>query len=1545
METLERNRVFSIGEIENLKKNTNDLMLQAIEISGNFNGMVEELSALAGRIPPEAGNVLSGVLAGYRKDFVYGDYEELRNCSERLFGKLIAEIPQKDTDTAKIFSEIKVNVFKTGQTVDSLRFLLAPGTMNLSFVGFCRRADRILTQNTVLTEKEKMEKAVQKLGYVPSCTYGNDPVNLITGNFLLQETDLQISGIPFLKFERFYDSLNRKKGIFGRGWRTNLDIFRDMYENTQSKDYKTDNGSIIFDESGNIAEIVSDIGRKFRFLYEGDHLVGVSDDRGRKITYEYENNKLSAVIDPMGHRCSYRYGKSGRIEKIIDACGRIIIENQYDDLKRVSCQLLPDGRKIQYIYPSEEKYTEIIFPDGHITRYHYDDMLNRYKTTDENNCPIYDLSGYRYQDRIKALKVQSEYETDEQGKAVRLIRGRTWDEIHYGSNGCPDRICLGEGGQFSFIYDDCNRIAIKTDGNGNTRKYEYDLCDRLTAISYPDGTRACYEYDASGRLTHLTQNTGREYAIQYDKIGRMTHITEQDTRLEFIYDEAGNVSRMITQDGKEIHCDKAGIEKMLSALTTNIEIEQPVQEDHDRAGNIVRQRFRDGREFIYEYDCMNRVVRLVQNGKSEFLFCYENGRCVKKTDPTGQETCYQYDGYGRLQSLTDGMGNVFSMTQMKEMTGDVNNEAERRPDFSVEVTDEIAQTGVTEIRDECGRLIRRTFADIISCYEYNTGYQISRIVHKQKEEILEELVYQYDRNDNCVAVDKYRRDCPADSGCFTYEYDALGRLQTVRKDGAVQAEYGYDSLGNRTKKKEQNRDHRYSYDKRNILCYTDVKETRLPKEDVRITCRRESEEKKEYMVQKEGHSYRVVYRELPEAVLEDGTVRYLLTDHLGSVLRVIREDGSTESIHSYDEFGVAKESQPEYAGYAGYIPVTKDIYATESRYYIPELGRFMTKDSWKGNPGNPQTWNQWIYVLNNPMRYKDASGYSPAEVFKSGLSTTVQADAGEYAAGCMLEALASCSGTGVKTDAGFREFRLEWTGSNLGNLMDMSLQGGSLNNLQLVALTNPSLAEAVYGDNALTGDMSYRQSYSRLSQNLGIQLINNCIAYMNGAILTEADKILNGQKSDSWQAADIAMEMTSKLNSVMDRWPKAKMKDLKAENTKRKEEKIELWSDPEYVLSKEERKEAKEIVNDYYKNKYSRNMDSEAYEEFCKIVMIENKTRVGAGVLAGFFESIPLWDLMEKGTDKGFAWAEEQSGGEIGYTFSEQIDIIEKQFPTATKVGEGAGYILQFLALRGILAEGKTGKALEKAGEGMIAKMGLEGAAKAAAQKTAKSMVNVTLDTMVDTLLKTIPHAIVNGIDGKSAEEIAKEALAETGESFAYNITGEVLAVMVENIAKGILKDKKFPNNLDDTCKGESDTLEDVVEGGTDALEDVVEGGTDALNNLKPQNLMDELASSGVKYNPDEVIAVTKTADGKLLWLEQGNTKSGLTHILERHADDFASQGIDDIPLLLNDVLKTAPIKAGSNSKGLFADYVFNGNTYRVAYGTNGYIVSFYPID
>ena len=80
-------------------------------------------------------------------------------------------------------------------------------------------------------------------------------------------------------------------------------------------------------------------------------------------------------------------------------------------------------------------------------------------------------------------------------------------------------------------------------------------------------------------------------------------------------------------------------------------------------------------------------------------------------------------------------------------------------------------------------------------------------------------------------------------------------------------------------------------------------------------------------------------------------------------------------------------------------------------------------------------------------------------------------------------------------------------------------------------------------------------------------------------------------------------------------------------------------------------------------------------------------------------------------------------------------------------------------------------------------------------------------------------------------------------------------------------------------------------------------GSTD----LKPQNLMNELKNSGVKYNPDDVLMITKTRDGKLMWLEKGNSKSGFRHILDRHSKDFSNKGITDIPDFLNKVLQSNP--------------------------------------
>jgi RHS repeat-associated protein len=42
-----------------------------------------------------------------------------------------------------------------------------------------------------------------------------------------------------------------------------------------------------------------------------------------------------------------------------------------------------------------------------------------------------------------------------------------------------------------------------------------------------------------------------------------------------------------------------------------------------------------------------------------------------------------------------------------------------------------------------------------------------------------------------------------------------------------------------------------------------------------------------------------------------------------------------------------------------------------ARYYDPAVGRFITRDPVKGGLYNPQTFNPYVYCLNNPLKYVD----------------------------------------------------------------------------------------------------------------------------------------------------------------------------------------------------------------------------------------------------------------------------------------------------------------------------------------------------------------------------------------------------------------------------------------------------------------------------------------------------------------------------------------------------------------------------------------------
>ncbi|MFD3262341.1 RHS repeat-associated core domain-containing protein, partial [Paenibacillus lentus] len=57
-----------------------------------------------------------------------------------------------------------------------------------------------------------------------------------------------------------------------------------------------------------------------------------------------------------------------------------------------------------------------------------------------------------------------------------------------------------------------------------------------------------------------------------------------------------------------------------------------------------------------------------------------------------------------------------------------------------------------------------------------------------------------------------------------------------------------------------------------------------------------------------------------------------------------------------------------------------------ARYYNPEIGRFLTEDTYRGWLEDPQSLNLYVYVGNNPLIYTDPSGHfrNPIEAWREG---------------------------------------------------------------------------------------------------------------------------------------------------------------------------------------------------------------------------------------------------------------------------------------------------------------------------------------------------------------------------------------------------------------------------------------------------------------------------------------------------------------------------------------------------------------------------------
>ncbi len=113
---------------------------------------------------------------------------------------------------------------------------------------------------------------------------------------------------------------------------------------------------------------------------------------------------------------------------------------------------------------------------------------------------------------------------------------------------------------------------------------------------------------------------------------------------------------------------------------------------------------------------------------------------------------------------------------------------------------------------------------------------------------------------------------------------------------------------------------------------------------------------------------------------------YPVTDYLGSIIALYAEDGTLIEKRSYDAWGRPRnpadwedhENITFNVTNRGYTMhehmLNAGLINMNGRVYDPVIGRMLSPDNYVQDMSNPQNYNRYTYVLNNPLKYVDPTG-------------------------------------------------------------------------------------------------------------------------------------------------------------------------------------------------------------------------------------------------------------------------------------------------------------------------------------------------------------------------------------------------------------------------------------------------------------------------------------------------------------------------------------------------------------------------------------------
>jgi RHS repeat-associated protein len=475
-------------------------------------------------------------------------------------------------------------------------------------------------------------------------------------------------------------------------------------------------------------------------------------------------------------------------------------------------------------------------------------------------------------------------------------------------------------------YNEMNRLIFLTEGAGTSDKkitaYSYTPKGQLYQTIKPSGVILTNTYSPSGDLESQVSSDGTiHYSYVYDRNGQLLASTDEITRQ--------TVTRSYTPQGR--------------LLQETLPIGFIFKSSYDSTGRRTFLELPDSSGIRYDYDALYlRSVSRVKNGKTLYAHRYTSydlsGNLTEEIPFTNLQISYSYNTLGRKIEV---LSSYFS---------------EKATAF-----------------DPAGNLLAKNRNGKSFSYTYDALYQLTseqdhtygfdalhnRLQKDQKTfEInslnqTSELIYNLDGNPTVFHGKKLF-------------YDALDRLIQV-EDGFQRILYTYDSFHRRLSKKiytarDLTTDLSYLYDDQNEIGAFD----HLLGEFIELRIL--------------GNA---PYAEIGASIALElhGKIYIPIHDLHGNIAAIANLDGSLEN-YSYTAFG--EEENPNLSPWRfsskRIDPETSFVYFGR-RFYIPELGRFLTPDP-LGFEAGP---NLYAYVSNSPLTHFDPYG-----LFESGLNIEEQ---------------------------------------------------------------------------------------------------------------------------------------------------------------------------------------------------------------------------------------------------------------------------------------------------------------------------------------------------------------------------------------------------------------------------------------------------------------------------------------------------------------------------------------------------------------------------